>query len=205
VTTFGAVLVFRFPHYVHHHVDGPPFDYVTLGLAAAASWIGLPGPGEAALIAAGVLAARHRLDIGSVVFVAWAGATAGGVGGWVVGLKAGRPVLTAPGPLRAARLGALARGERFYGRYGTLAVFMTPSWVAGAHQMTWTRYLPANALAAMLWALFIGLGSFLAGPSVGDVASDIGLFGSLSLAALLVAGLVAGRVERRRRSGRKAR
>src|SRR5947209_13929236 len=83
----------------HHHFRGPPFDYGALALAAAASWVGVPGPGEPLLVAAGIFAARHQLDIGTVLVVAWVSAMLGGVCGWVVGLKAGRTVLTAPGPL----------------------------------------------------------------------------------------------------------
>ena len=53
----------------------------------------MPGPGEPVLIAAGVLAARHKLDIASVVFVAWVGGhrrAASSAGS--IGLKAGRAV-----------------------------------------------------------------------------------------------------------------
>ena len=88
--------------HLHHHFHGPEVDYVGLALAAAASWVGLPGPGESLLIAAGVLAAQHRLDIGSVIFVAWAGATVGGIAGWLIGKSAGRRLITAPGPLHSA-------------------------------------------------------------------------------------------------------
>ena len=84
---------------------GPPIDYAALALAAAASWVGVPGPGEPVLIAAGVFAAQHKLDIASVLIVAWAGATAGGIGG--LGARAeGRAggAHRARGPLHGLRL-----------------------------------------------------------------------------------------------------
>src|SRR3954465_5066462 len=74
----------------HHHFHGYAIGYGGGGLAAAISWAGLPGPGEATLIAAGVLAARQRLDIGAV--------------------------LVAPGPLRAVRLRLLEMGDRLFSR-----------------------------------------------------------------------------------------
>ena len=40
------------------------------------------------LIGAGVLAARGRLDLTTVLVVAWVAATAGGIIGWLGGLKA---------------------------------------------------------------------------------------------------------------------
>ena len=66
------------------------------------------------LIYAGVLAAQHKLDIVGVVLVAWVAATAGGVIGWLIGLKAGTGRLVAPGPLQSFRLepcGAASRSS----------------------------------------------------------------------------------------------
>lgn len=192
----------RLHAHLHYHVHGPRVDYLALCMAAAASWSGVPGPGEAALIAAGVLAAHHRLDIAAVVLVAWVGATAGGIAGWLVARKAGRTVLAARGPLRRARLAALAQGDRFFERYGTLAVFLTPSWVAGIHGMRASRYLPSNAAAALVWSLLIGLGSFLLGPSIADVASDLGVAGAVIIAATVAATFAARTLESRRRRRR---
>ena len=64
------------PH-IHHRFTGPRVDYVGVLLAAAASWIGVVGVGEAALIAAGIAAAHHKVDITSMVATAWAGAAIG--------------------------------------------------------------------------------------------------------------------------------
>jgi membrane protein DedA with SNARE-associated domain len=188
--------------HVHRHLRGPKGDYLGLFAGAVASWAGVPGPGEAALVTAGILAAHHHLDIGSAVVVAWIGATTGGMVGWLIGLKAGRAVIGAAGPLRRLRLAALARGEVFYERYGILAVFFTPSWVAGVHRMRASRYVPANAASALLWALIVGLGAYLLGPSISDILSDIGLAGSLALGAVLVtAAVVAWRRRRSRPHG----
>lgn len=187
---------------LYHHLHGSSVSYAGICAAAFTSWIGLPGPGEAALVAAGVLAARHKLDIGAVVAVAWAGATAGGMAGWVVGLKGGRALVTARGPLRRRRLAALEAGERFYARHGALAVFFTPSWVAGINEMRWPRYVPANAVAALMWALVIGLGAFLVGRPIAEVVDDIGLVAALALGAALVTAVLGGGAMRRRRARR---
>lgn len=181
---------------IHLHGRGPGVDYVGVFLASLASWAALPGPGEAALIAAGISAAHHHLDLTSVLAVAWAGASAGGIAGWMLGAKGGRGLLTAPGPLRPLRLAAIARGDRFYDRYGAFAVMLTPSWIAGIHEMRWSRFLLANAMSALTWAVSIGLGAYLIGPSITDIAADAGLAGSLLVAALVALGL--GLVVRRR-------
>jgi membrane protein DedA with SNARE-associated domain len=185
---------------LHHHLHGSQVDYLGVGLASFASWVGVPGPGEAVLIAAGVLAAHHRLDLGAVVTVAWLGASLGGVAGWLIGLFGGRALVTVPGPFRRARAGALRRGERFFERYGVLAVFFTPSWVAGVNQMRWPPYMAANAVSALLWAIVIGTGAYLVGPSVADIIGDLGLV-SVILLGLVALALVGGEIRRRQRRG----
>jgi len=173
----------------HQRFHGPPFDYVGLGLAAAASWIGVPGPGEPALIAAAVLAARHQLSLGSVLGVAWVGATLGGILGWMIGLKAGRAVLTAPGPLRTARLKAAVRGEQLFGRHPLAGVLLTTSWISGINRVRPAVYQPINAVSAAVWTLGLGLGAYLAGPTVVEVADDLGAVTTIVLVALIGAAV----------------
>ena len=187
---------------LHHHFHGPPIDYFGLALAAAASWIGLPGPGEPLLIAAGVFAAKHKLDIGEVLLVAWLAATAGGIAGWLIGMKAGRVVLTTRGPFQRARLKALNRGDEVFSRWPVLAILLTPSWIAGIHGVRPGLYLLTNGLSAAVWALGIGLGAYFAGPSVLDVVNDLGWITLVGLVLLIVAG-VWFEVTRRRRKGRR--
>jgi membrane protein DedA with SNARE-associated domain len=175
---------------LHPHARSSGFDYVGLYLASMASFAALPGPGEVALIAAGISAGHGHLDLASVVAVAWAGAATGGAAGWIVGLTGGRGLLTAAGPLRHLRLGLIARGDRFYERFGPVAVFFTPSWIAGIHGMRWSRFLPASATAALTWALSVGVGAYLLGPSIADILADAGLAGAALLGALLVLAAV---------------
>src|SRR5689334_7078173 len=87
--------------HLHHRFHGPPLGYLAIGLAAAASWAGVPGPGEPILIAGGLYAARGRLDLAEVLLTAWAGAASGGVLGWLVGRRGGRRLFTIAGPLHA--------------------------------------------------------------------------------------------------------
>jgi membrane protein DedA with SNARE-associated domain len=199
---FKAFLISALALRLRHHFHGPPVDYVGLAAAAAASWIGVPGPGEPVLIAAGVFAAKHRLDIGSVLVVAWAGAAAGGVAGWLVGMKAGRAVLNRPGPLLRMRRKALARGDEIFGRIAVVAVLLTPSWIAGIHRVRPAVFLPINAVSAALWAGGIGLGAYYVGPTVVEVVDDIGWVTGLAVVVLILAGVGIEIVRRRRRRGR---
>ena len=201
VMALGAQLVSAVVHVsgtIHHPLHGAPFGYAGLALGAFASWVGVPGPGEPLLIAAGVLAAQHRLDIATVLLVAWVAATVGGIVGWVIGLKAGRAVLVAPGPLLHLRIGAVARGETVFARFAVIAIVMTPSWIAGMHRVGAAVYLPTNAASAALWAGGIGLGAYFIGPTVVDFVQDLGLVSVVGIVLLIVAGVV---IEIRRRRG----
>jgi membrane protein DedA with SNARE-associated domain len=176
-------------HLLHHR--GPAFDYIGLAVACFASWAGLPGPGEALLLAAGIFAGKHKLDIAPVLVVAWAGATLGGIAGWLFGIFAGRSVLTAPGPLRSFRLDAVARGERAFKRLEALAILLTPSWVAGIFRARTGIYLIVTVTSAAAWALAIGVGAYYAGPPVLEFINDLGTAGAV-VASLLIAVGVGG-------------
>ncbi len=184
--------------HLHHQFHGPPFDYAGLAAAVFASWVGVPGPGEPVLIAAGVLAAKHQLDIVSVLVVSFLTATAGGVIGWMIGLKAGRAVVTAPGPLRGFRIRAVERGEEVFQRYPVIAIVLTPPWVAGIHGVRAAVYQPVNAVTALVWTLGLGLGGYVAGPVVVEAVSDLGLVTAVGLGLLIALGISA-EVRRRRR------
>ena len=182
-----------------HHVHGSSFDYITLGLLAMVSWIGVTGVGEAALIAAGIFAANKKLDLAPILAVAWAGAVLGGSIGWLIGLKAGRKIMMLPGPLRKLRLRALEYGERLYDRYHVLAVFLTPTWSAGVHKLRWLKFFPVNVAAAFVWVLMFGLGAYLIGAPIAEAAGDIG-WASVAV-VVVVLGVAIGR-HKLRQSGK---
>jgi membrane protein DedA with SNARE-associated domain len=53
------------------------------------------------------------------------------------------------------------------------------------------RFLPANALAALIWTLLVGLGAYAVGPPIAEVVGDVGLVGGLLLAGLVAVALIA--------------
>ena len=189
-----------------HHLKGATIDYVGLAVAACVSWIlGIIGPGEPVLVAAGVFAAKHKLDISPVIFWAWIGATVGGVIGWLLGMKLGRAVLTAPGPLRQLRINSANHGERLFKRREIWAIVLTPPWVAGINRSRALLYLPVNTVSALLfWAIPLGLGAYFAGPPILDFFDDAGVFLSAGLivGAASIVGLEIAR--RRRRAARRS-
>jgi membrane protein DedA with SNARE-associated domain len=203
--TIVSVLVLALHFHLHlRHFHGATIDYVGLAVAAFASWVGVPGPGEPVLIATGVLAARHHLDIGGVLLVAWAAATLGGIVGWLLGMVFGRGIVTFPGPLRKLREGAVERGERIFASHPVVAIVLTPSWIAGIHRVRVPVYLVTNVLSAAAWSAGIGLGAYYIGPSIVDFADDLGLVTGIAVVVLVVL-VVGGELLRRRRRAARTR
>ncbi|MBB4038398.1 membrane protein DedA with SNARE-associated domain [Microvirga flocculans] len=127
---------------------------------------GAPLPGESALIAASLLAARGDLAVGHVFLAAWLGAVLGDSTGYLIGLFGGRPLLRRFGPSvrltpeRLDRLEALAQSKGFFmvltARF-VVVLRQLNGLIAGSVGMPWPRFVVANVLGAALWA---GLWSF---------------------------------------------
>src|SRR5207249_2929242 len=73
--------------------------YAALGALIAGETMGVPLPGETALIAAGILASEGHLSIELVVIVAAGAAIFGDNVGFWIGRRGGRKLLELPGPL----------------------------------------------------------------------------------------------------------
>jgi membrane protein DedA with SNARE-associated domain len=177
----------------------PDVDYVTLAAGSFASWVGVPGPGESLLIAAGILAAEHKLDLWATLVVAFLAGVLGGVVGWLIGLKAGRPVLARPGPFHRARTRALERGDEVFARWPAVAVLLTTSWMAGVLRVRTSTYLIWNAVGAGLWTAGIGVGAYFAGPPVVRFVDASGWLTVAGVAGLVVSATAIELLRRRQR------
>jgi membrane protein DedA with SNARE-associated domain len=164
-------------------VDAFAGAYVALFVVMLLAWAGLPIAGQAALLAAGVLAGDGDLRIEWVLVSASLGSIAGGAVGYWVGFHSGRGLRSDRGPLRTMRHNELARGARLVQRHVPLAVLFAPTWVAGVYHVTWRTFLPWNVIAAVTWTLITGLGGYWIGPGM---ARALGV----ANAALLAAGAI---------------
>ena len=114
-------------------VQGGPLSYALLFACALVGWAGVPAIGTAAIGTTAVLASQGQMSIVAVLVVASAGAIAGGLVGYAVGHRWGVSAMERPGRRVEQRRRALAKGEGLYDRWGWVAVFFTPSWMAGSH------------------------------------------------------------------------
>jgi membrane-associated protein len=177
-----------------------------LVFAGTALFVGVVIPfltGDSLLFAAGILTAGSgSLSITVLALGVGIAAFAGDQVGFVLGRRFGRPYLDRRGGPRTRR--AIARTEHFYRLFGWWSVVIARylPWarvfipvIAGVSRMPALRFVTANVVGALSWAVAITvLGYYAASePSVRPLAYVIA---GLAIAASLVAGILAWRRDR---------
>jgi len=161
--------------------------------------MGIPSPGETALVLACVMASQDKLQIELVLLIAATAAIVGDNIGYWIGRKAGRRVLTSPrGPFHRRRIALIHYGDRFFAKHGPRAVFLgrwmalvrvTAAWMAGMNHMPFRTFFCWNALGGITWALSVGLVAYFAGEAAVHVIERVGVGAAVLLGAAIV-GLV---------------
>lgn len=170
------------------------YGYFALFVLVGAESLGVPLPGETALILAGTYAGTtHRMSPWVIFLVAAAAAIVGDNIGYWVGDKGGYPLARKYGrrvrfderKLKIARYLFDRHGVKvvFFGRF--VAVLRTyAAFLAGTSKMRWRKFLPANAAGGILWSASYTLASYLAGKALQRASGLIDLV--LAVAAVLV-------------------
>ncbi len=166
------------------------------GLVAVES-MGIPVPGETAVVLAGLAAGQGRLSIVLVIVVAAAAAIVGDNIGYEVGRRGGRRLLERPGRLEDKRHRGLEIGDAFFARHGPKAVFLG-RWVtglrfwaalfAGASGMRRRTFVFWNASGGIAWAASVALAAYFGGKAVEQVIKKVGLYGGI-LVVVVALGL----------------
>lgn len=144
----------------------PPFAvYLVVGLIIGLESLGIPLPGEIALVSAALLASRHTLDISPVGVGAAAtiGAIVGDSIGYAIGHKYGMSLFERLGKRFPKHFGPghVALAKQLFNRWGVWAVFfgrfiallrIFAGPLAGALKMRYPHFLAANASGGLVWA-----------------------------------------------------
>jgi membrane-associated protein len=157
--------------------------------------MGIPSPGETALILASVLASQGKLQIWLVIVIAAASAIVGDNLGYYLGHKLGRRVLTAPGFMYERRLKVIEAGDTFFQKHGPKAVFIgrwialvrfAVAWLAGIEHMRFRTFFVYNALGAITWATAYGLVGYFLGKAAADAITHYGVYAAIAIVVLVV-------------------
>jgi membrane protein DedA with SNARE-associated domain len=161
--------------------------------------MGIPSPGETALVLAAVLASQGKLHIWLVILIGVASAIVGDNIGYLLGRRFGREVLIARGPLHEHRKRAIEAGDRFFERHGPKAVFIArwialvrfaAAWLAGIDKMPFRLFFFWNALGGITWGITFGLVGYFGGHAAANVLARAGIIGAGVLALIAVGGLL---------------
>jgi membrane protein DedA with SNARE-associated domain len=170
--------------------------------------MGIPSPGETALVLAAVLASQGKLEIGLVILIGVASAIIGDNLGYLLGRHFGRDAILGRGPLQAHRKRAVAYGDDFFDRHGAKAVFFArwvalvrfaAAWLAGINRMPFGQFFFWNALGAISWGVTFALVGYFAGEAGSRVLAKVGIAGAGLLAAMFI-GTVVLVIRRERRA-----
>src|SRR6516225_2357023 len=180
-------------------------EYLLLFVFVVILGAGLPGLGDAALIAAGTLAGEGKLNVGVVLatgMVAW---MLGSVIGFEIGVRGGRPLLDHPGRLEKRRRHLLAKGDRAFGRHTFLASVTLPAFVSGIFRVRFWLFLLGALTAGIFWiGIYVGVSYFL-GEEIARLVGKIGAKALAGVIILVVVGLLIRAGVSKWRASRQAR
>jgi membrane protein DedA with SNARE-associated domain len=165
---------------VTHLVD--TYGYWAVFFFVGAESLGVPLPGETALIVAGTYAGHtHRLSPWLIFAVAAAAIIGDNIGYWIgdkggyrLARRYGSKVRLDERKLKIARYLFDRHGAKvvFFGRF--VSVLRTyAAFLAGTSRMRWRRFLPANAAGGIVWAAIYTTAAYLAGNALQRASGTI--------------------------------
>jgi membrane protein DedA with SNARE-associated domain len=186
------------------------YGYWAVFVFVGAESLGIPLPGETALITAAIFAGHtHRLSPWLIFLVAAAGAIIGDNIGYWAGDKGGYPLARRYGSrvrlderkLKIARYLFDTHGSKvvFFGRFVSI-LRIYAAFLAGVSKMAWRRFFVANASGGIIWSAIYTFAAYLAGNALRRVSGIIewALLGVAAIVIVVVIVLI------RRQTGRLA-
>jgi membrane protein DedA with SNARE-associated domain len=161
--------------------------------------VGIPVPGETALLTAALYAgATHEIGIASVVIVATMAAIIGGSIGYLIGrsiairliVRYGRYVRLTEPRLKVGQYLFLRHGGKivFFGRFvAFLRIFA--ALLAGTNRMRWPHFLIMNTFGGICWASLFGIGAYLFGAEIKRVTGPVSLLLFVAAVCIIAAGI----------------
>jgi membrane protein DedA with SNARE-associated domain len=193
-------------------VQGPLDHYGlwAIGLLLLLENIGVPVvPGELAMIAGAIYAGAGQLNIVAVGVVSFAAAVVGATIGYAIGRYAGRALVVRYGRYALIREHHLDKAEQTVDRYGGIVVVVARfivglrelnGIICGASGMNAVTFTTFNLVGAAAWVgTWVSVGYF-AGGHIEAIYNGVTRYALyvIIVAVVLLAGLIAVRVRRRR-------
>ncbi|MEO5567297.1 MAG: DedA family protein [Gemmatimonadaceae bacterium] len=172
------------------------YGYIFIALFMFIESIGIPIPGESALITAGAIAGSGALSAVGVFFSALAGNVLGGMTGYWIGVRGGHRIVARFGRLLRIDDARMAKGHAFFEKHGASALIVGRyiavvrsflGMLAGVAAMPPRKFLFYNALGGIIWSATFTLVGYFFGRNLPALKRELGRVG-------LVLGVVVGLV-----------
>jgi membrane protein DedA with SNARE-associated domain len=158
-------------HLIQHLLHD--YGLVTVAVIIGLECVGIPLPGETALLGAAIYAGtKHDLNIAVVILTAAAAAIAGRMIGYVIGREYGYWLLLRYGNYVRMTQSRIKLGQYLFLRHGGKIVFFAQfvpvlrtfaGIFAGANMMPWRDFLIANVIGSLVWAVLYGSAAYALG------------------------------------------
>jgi undecaprenyl-diphosphatase len=180
------------------------YGYLAVLVLIGLESLGIPLPGETALLTASAYAAAGHLSIVGVIAAAAVGAVLGDAGAYWIGRTGGLALIHRYGRFLRVDDAKVERAQRYFARHGGKTVFfgrfisllrMLAALLAGVTRMPYGRFSVYNITGGISWALLFGGLGYAFGRRLPQLEHAIGQAGAMVvlLGALLVALILAGR------------
>lgn len=174
------------------------YGYALVVLLVMVEGVGVPVPGETALLTAAAVSARGELSIFGVVLAATVGATLGGTGGYWIGRSGGLALVERYGPRVGLSAEKLEKARRYFEKHGARTVFLgrfvallriLANVLAGVAKMDFARFMLYNTLGAVCWSVLFGALGYFFGQNLPRLEHSLGRAGLVVLGAVVVVGV----------------
>ena len=188
------------PDFAHHLMRLlQTYTYpVLVGLVLLES-LGIPLPGEIALVTAAAYASLGHISIYVAISLAALGAIVGGALGYLIGLRGGLPLVLHYGGYIGVRRRHVDRAHAFFEKHGAKTILfgrfiaILRTWaaiVAGGAGMSFPKFVLYNSIGSVVWAIVFGCLGYYFGRDLPLLESYISRV-SLVLLVTLAVGIIA--------------
>jgi membrane protein DedA with SNARE-associated domain len=191
-------------HFIEHLIHA--YGLLAVALVVGLECVGVPLPGETALLGAAIYAGtKHDLNIVAVILTAAAAAIVGRVIGYALGRGFGYWLLLRYGSYVRITEARIKLGQYLFLRHGGKIVFIAQfvpvlrtfaGIFAGANMMPWRDFLFANVMGSLIWSLTYGYAAYALGRQFERLEGPVVIFlAVITLVGFIVGGIFVNRHE----------
>ncbi len=175
------------------------YGYLVLFVLVGLESLGIPLPGETALVTAAAFAAQGHLSILGVIATATVAAILGDNGGYWIGRRGGLAFARRYGRVLRIDERTIERVRAYFDTHGAKTVFigrfvaLLRTWAAffaGVAAMRYSTFMMYNAIGGVVWASAFGTLGYIFGRNLPALEHNLGIVSVVLLIAVVLFAIV---------------